>query len=252
MSDKKLELIDKVGFSKYFKADRWEDYNRQFFDGLAPKYDRLNEVLSFGQHRRFKRHAIKSARVKAGDRVLDLCTGSGDIALFIARQYPNCQVIALDASERMLDIARKRAAEQRLRNVSFQKGDVLHLPFADQEFDVTLIGFGLRNLADLEGGILEMKRVTRSGGRIVNLDLGRPEGTLLTWLHKLYFRTFIPFLGKTLFHRGEFNSFDYLPTSGQYFPKQAELVKLFEALGLRDVLRHDFMFGALSEQVAIV
>lgn len=248
--DKKLELIDRLEFRKYFKAEKWEDFNRQFFDGLAPKYDKLNEVLSLGQHTRYKKEMIESADIKDGDRILDLCTGSGDIALFIAQKYPNCKIVGIDASEKMLEIARERTAG--LKNVQFQKGDVLDLDFQENEFDVTIISFGLRNLADIEKGILEMKRVTREGGRILNLDLGRPSGAFLTWVHKLYFRTFIPFLGRTFFHRGEFNSFAYLPTSGQYFPAQQQLVEIFEKLGLRDVTRRDYILGSISRQVGTV
>jgi demethylmenaquinone methyltransferase/2-methoxy-6-polyprenyl-1,4-benzoquinol methylase len=248
--DKKSELINRLEFRKYFKADKWEDFNREFFDGLAPKYDRLNEVLSLGQHTRHKKYMIKSAGIKDGDRILDLCTGSGDIAIYIAQAYPKCEVIAIDASEKMLEIARERAKD--LKNVSFRKGDVLNLDFKENEFDITIISYGLRNLADIKKGILEMKRVTREGGRIVNLDLGKPKNGFLKWIHKIYFRTFVPFLGKTFFHRGEFNSFAYLPTSGEYFPQQEQLVKIFEELGLKNVRRHDFMLGAISQQIATV
>jgi len=246
----KLELIQKLEFGKYFNADSWEEYNRQFFDGLAPKYDRLNEILSLGQHRRYKKSAIKSLGIKNGEKILDLCTGSGDLALFVAQRFPDCQVVGLDASEKMLDIARKRG--EGLRNVRFIKGDVLDLEFSDNEFDAVLISFGLRNLSDIKEGILEMKRVARPGGRILNLDLGRPNGSFLSWIHKIYFRTFIPFLGKALFHRGEFNSFAYLPTSGQYFPPQDRLIEIFRELGLRDVRKRDYMLGAISQQMGIV
>jgi demethylmenaquinone methyltransferase/2-methoxy-6-polyprenyl-1,4-benzoquinol methylase len=146
-----------------------EDFNREFFDGLAPKYDRLNEVLSLGATYTSQKYMIKSAGIKDGDRILDLCTGSGDIAIYIAQAYPKCEVIAIDASKKMLEIARERAKD--LKNVSFRKGDVLNLDFKENEFDITIISYGLRNLADIKKGILEMKRVTREGGRIVNLGL---------------------------------------------------------------------------------
>lgn len=247
---KKFELLDTVGFKKYFKAEKWEDFNRQFFDGLAPKYDRLNEVLSFGQHHRYKRHAVKSAGIKPGDRILDLCTGSGDLAIYIAKHYPSCEIIAVDASGKMLEIARERAAG--LNQIRFQKGDALKLEFADDFFDVTMIGFGLRNLLDLKAGLKEIKRVTKPGGRVVNLDLGKPRGRFLKWIHKIYFLKFIPFLGRAIFHRHEFNSFKYLPESGQYFPPQEALVEIFEEAGYRNVTNRNFMLGAVAEQVAYV
>lgn len=247
---KKFELLDTVGFKEHFKADSWEDFNRQFFDGLAPKYDRLNEVLSLGQHRRHKRHAVQSACIKPGDRVLDLCTGSGDLAIYIARKYPSVQVIAVDASAGMLEIARKRAAG--LSRIEFRQGDALRLDFPDDYFDVTMIGFGLRNLLDLKAGLKEMQRVTKTGGRVVNLDLGTPKGKFLQAVHEIYFRRFIPFLGRTFFHRNEFNSFKYLPESGRYFPPQDILVEIFKETGYRQVKNRNFMLGAVAEQVAIV
>ncbi|MCB9799507.1 MAG: ubiquinone/menaquinone biosynthesis methyltransferase [Candidatus Omnitrophica bacterium] len=245
---KKLELIDKVGFRDHFKADKWEDFNRDFFDGLAHKYDALNEVLSLGMHRLFKKRAVHNAGLKNGDRVLDLCTGSGDIALYIAKKYPGCRVVGADVSKNMLEIARKRG--EGISNLEFIEADALNLPFENQSFDVTFISFGLRNLFDLKEGILEMKRVTRAGGRVVNLDLGKPKGRIRNALYTLYFLKLIPFLGRTVFHRNEFNSFKYLPESGKYFPAPEELLRVFSSLGFEDCRSYNFMFGAINQQIA--
>lgn len=250
LKNKKEELIEAVGFRKHFQAEKWEDFNRQFFDGLAPKYDRLNEVLSLGQHMRYKKDLVRSANLKPGQKVLDLCTGSGDITLLIAAEHPEVEVVGLDASSKMLEIAKERTKQ--FPQISFTQGDVLNLVFEDNTFDVTVISFGLRNLANIEAGIEEMKRVTKKGGLILNLDLGRPENAFLEWVHKVYFRTFIPFLGKTIFHRGEFNSFAYLPKSGDYFPVQRELVEIFKKLGLSNVERKDYMLGSISQQKGVV
>jgi len=246
----KYRLLDEVGFRKYFKADTWEEFNRQFFDGLAPKYDRLNEVLSLGQHRRIKRAAIRHLQIQGRAKILDVCTGSGDMAIMMARAYPDASVIGVDVSEKMLEIARKRA--QGIGNVQFRTADAMRLPFEKGYFDRVLISFGLRNLDDLRAGLSEMKRVTRPGGFVSNLDLGRPPDGFLAWVHQVYFRNFIPWLGKTFFHRGEFNSFGYLPTSGKYFPPQAELVKIFQCLGFSGVQRYDFMLGSISQQIGQV
>lgn len=245
----KDELIKKAGFNQYFEADNWEEYNKKFFDGLAKKYDFLNQILSCGMHIRSKKLAIKNMNIKPDSCVLDLCTGSGDIAIFIARENPSCQVIGVDVSENMLQIAREKA--RGLPNLEFRTADALHLPFADQTYDFTFIGFGLRNLVDLKKGVLEMKRVTKSGGVISSLDLGKPQKGFLSSVYKIYFETLIPFLGRTLFHRHEFNSFQYLPESNKFFPAPDELVKIFIACGLKDVKRHDFMLGGISQQIGI-
>ncbi len=246
----KLRLLEEVGFKEHFKAETWEEYNRQFFDGLAPKYDRLNEVLSLGQHQRIKRTAIRDLGIKPGAKVLDVCTGSGDTAIMIGKTYPDASVIGVDVSEKMLAIARDRA--KGLKNVEFRSANAMKLPFADGSFDRVLISFGLRNLEDLKSGLLEMKRVTRPGGFVSNLDLGRPPEGFLSWVHQVYFRGFIPWLGKTFFHRGEFNSFGYLPNSGKYFPSQAGLAAIFSELGFSNVRRRDFMLGAISQQTGEV
>lgn len=246
--EKKLALIDSVEFNKHFRADKWEDYNREFFNALAPKYDFLNQILSMGMQDRFKLKALERSGIKPGDRVLDICTGSGDMAIWIARKYPDCRVVGIDAAEKMLDIARRRA--EGLPNVSFKKADAMHLSFDDHFFDVSLISFGLRNLTDLEGGLLEMKRVTRPGGKVMNLDLGKPQGSVKRFLYEMYFGQWIPFLGRTFFHRGEFNSFQYLPSSNRYFPDQRQLVEIFNRLGFRNTCAYEYMFGGVSQQVA--
>ncbi|MFZ5801533.1 MAG: ubiquinone/menaquinone biosynthesis methyltransferase [Candidatus Omnitrophota bacterium] len=246
----KYRLIEEVGFKDHFKADRWQDYNRQFFDGLAPKYDRLNEVLSLGQHRRVKQKALSRIGIRSGWKILDLCTGSGDMAIFLGRRYPDCEILGADVSEKMLEIARRRG--KGLPNVRFVNEDTMSLRFPDRTFDLVLISFGLRNLDDLKAGLLEMKRVAKPGGFVVNLDLGQPPAGFFRWGHRLFFHHLIPFLGKTVFHRGEFNSFRYLPTSSKYFPSQSELVTIFEAMGFKDVKRYDYMFGGISQQIGQV
>ena len=247
---KKYRLLEEVGFRRYFKAETWADFNRQFFDGLAPKYDRLNEVLSLGQHHRIKREAIQSLDLNPKAKVLDLCTGSGDIAIDIAKHFPYSHVVGIDASEKMLEIARSHA--RGLGNIEFKKADALKLPFENETFDAVIISFGLRNLEDLKAGILEMKRVTKSGGKIMNLDLGTPENLFLRWFHAVYFGRLIPLLGRILFHRGEFNSFHYLPASRKYFPNQRELVEILNELCPGSVQRRDYMLGAISQQTAVI
>jgi demethylmenaquinone methyltransferase/2-methoxy-6-polyprenyl-1,4-benzoquinol methylase len=247
---KKYELLDRVGFKKFFKAEKWADYNRQFFDGLASKYDLVCEFLSFGRHSHFKEQAIRNVGIGPGAKVLDLCTGTGGIATLIARNVPSAQVTGVDVSEKMLEIARRRGAG--LPNLKFEKADVLSLPFQDRTFDVVFTSFGLRNLDDMEKGILEMKRVTKSGGRITSLDLGKPKGVFLNFIYYIYFLHIVPFLGAVFFHHHEANSFYYLTESGKYFPRQEKLVEIFKSFELREVKNYDFMLGAVAQQVGIV
>lgn len=243
-------LIENAGFSRYFRAGSWEEYNKQFFDGLAPKYDFLNQVLSCGMHLRSKKEAIQRIPVQPQARILDICTGSGDIAVFVARDNPLCRVIGVDVSQNMLQLAREKA--KGLTNVEFRTADALNLPFQDGEFDAVFMGFGLRNLSDMAKGISEMKRVTKPGGYVTSLDLGKPKEGALRTVYHFYFERLMPFLGRTVFHRHEFNSFRYLPESNKFFPSPQELVRLFQSCGLKDVRTHDYMLGGISQQIGRV
>jgi demethylmenaquinone methyltransferase/2-methoxy-6-polyprenyl-1,4-benzoquinol methylase len=246
-NDAKLRLIREVGFDRHFKAGSWADYNRQFFDGLAEKYDATNVMHSFGTKRRIDRVAVSRLPLRPGDHVLDLCTGSGDIAILLARA--GARVTAVDASGEMLRVARRKAAGL-LDRIDFVEGDALALEFADEAFDGAVISFGLRNLSSLEGGLAEMRRVVRTDGFVSNIDQGKPRNRMFNALYEVQFKRIAPILGKLVFHRGEFNSFRYLPESNKYFPDQAALASIFQSLGFTDVVTHEYWFGAIAQQVA--
>lgn len=247
----KLALLDQVGFKKFFRAKTWSEYNRQFFDGLAGKYDVLNGVLSFGTHRAVKKAAIEKIALPARANVLDVCTGSGDVALFLARRDPQAMITGIDASDNMLAIASRRARQMQLSNAAFVHMDALHLEYPDHTFDAVFISFGLRNLEDLSAGLREFKRVLKPGGVLVNLDMGKPVHPVARAVYAAYFERLIPFLGKHIFHRGEFNSFAYLPMSNRFFPQPAELARLFEETGFQNIRTHSYLFGAIAQQTGI-
>jgi len=242
-------LIDEVGFKKYFTGGRWEEFNLAFFNGLAPKYDRLNYVVSLGRHRAIKSMAVKRVPLKENARVLDLCCGSGDIAVLFAKHHPTAQVIGVDVSQKMLDLAAPRIKDN--PNISLRCADVFNLDFPDGYFDCVFIGFGLRNLSDIDAGLATMARLTKPGGFVVNLDMGKPKAKLDQFLYRNYFERLIPFLGKHLFHRGEFNSFAYLPASNRYFPSPEELIFRMKALGLGEFQCYDYLFGGIAQQIGI-
>lgn len=249
--DAKLRLIRDVGFDRHFKASTWAEYNRQFFDGLAEKYDATNVMHSFGTKGAIDRAAVRRLPIRAGMRILDLCTGSGDIAIEIAALHPECRVVGVDASRAMLDVATRKAGAL-VDRIQFEEGDALDLRFPTGHFDGAVISFGLRNLASLRAGLVEMTRVVKPGGFICNIDQGRPRGRLFNLAYEIHFRRLAPLLGKLVFHRGEFNSFRYLPESNKYFPSQAELAGIMAELGLEDVQIHEHWRGAVSQQIAKV
>lgn len=246
----KEQLIEQIGFSQYFQAKRWADYNRKFFNQLAPKYDYLNEVITLGMQTRYKTQVIKRSPIKNGDYILDICTGSGDMALLMAKLFPKSRVVGVDVAEKMLEIAKVKS--KGLPNVHFEFGDAMQLPYPDNSFNVTMMSYGLRNLTDFKVGIAEMRRVTKPNGVIIIVDLGKPSGFLNKIIYKFYFETLMPFLGHYVFHRGEFNSFKYLPESNKFFPSAQVLKNALINGGLKNVRTYTYMMGIVSQQVCFV
>jgi demethylmenaquinone methyltransferase/2-methoxy-6-polyprenyl-1,4-benzoquinol methylase len=247
----KMRLINDVGFNRYFKAATWAEYNRQFFDGLAEKYDATNVMHSFGTKRSIDRAAVARLPITPGACILDLCTGSGDIAIRMARLHPDVRVVGVDASPAMLRVASRKAGPLWDR-IELMEGDALALPFADGHFDGAVISFGLRNLTSLRAGLQEMARVVKPGGFVCNIDQGQPRGRLFRIAYELHFRRLAPILGKLVFHRGEFNSFRYLPESNRYFPDQDSLCGIMGEVGLVNVRNFNYWRGAIAQQIAMV
>lgn len=221
---------------------------QKIFDNISGCYDRLNNIISFGHHLDVKIQAIKNVPLKSDFKILDLCTGTGDIAIYIAENIvKEGLVIGADFSEKMLEIARKKG--QGIENLTFIEADALNLPFKDEEFDACFISFGLRNLTDLKKGLQEMKRVTKKGGFVVSLDMGKPKG-IIGFFYHIFLFFIVPILG-FLFSR-KFAAYKYLPESTKKFPSPEKLVEIFEQTGFKNVQRHDFVFGAISEQIGEV
>jgi demethylmenaquinone methyltransferase/2-methoxy-6-polyprenyl-1,4-benzoquinol methylase len=196
---------------------------RGMFDRIAPVYDVMNRVMTAGLDGRWRRLAVREV-VWPGDRVLDACCGTGDLAIEAERR--GARVVGLDFSERMLERARRKSG-----TIEWVRGDALALPFADGEFDAATVGFGVRNLEDLEGGLRELARVVRPGGRVAVLEITRPGG-LLKPFFRLWFDVLVPLAGKVL-PGGK--AYTYLPASVRRFPGPDDLTELFERAGLAGV-----------------
>ena len=164
------------------------------FNAIARRYDLLNRLMTLGLDRRWRRLAAAEAQPQPGERVLDVCCGTGDLALALARQCPSCEVVGLDFSDAMLDRARQKTAARTpgAGNVSYVRGDLLHLPFADDMFVAATVAFGVRNVPDVRAAFAEMARVTRPGGRVVCLEATRPRGALARRFHALWLGTIVP------------------------------------------------------------
>lgn len=193
------------------------------FDRIAPLYDLMNRLMTAGLDQGWRRAAARAV-VRPGDRVLDLCCGTGDLAL--AAREAGGDVTAVDFSAPMLERARPKSSE-----IVWLEADALHLPLADDTFDVVTIGFGLRNVASAEQGLAEMRRVLTAGGRLAVLDVTRPRG-LLAPFYKVWFDALIPAVGKLL--PGGV-AFTYLPASVRRFPEPRELARLMEEAGFEHI-----------------
>jgi demethylmenaquinone methyltransferase/2-methoxy-6-polyprenyl-1,4-benzoquinol methylase len=209
------------------------DSVRTMFDRIAPVYDVMNHVMTAGLDIRWRRRAAQAA-VRAGDRVLDAACGTGDLAIADLRAGAG-KVTGLDFSPKMLERARAKHA-----SIEWLQGDMLALPFADETFDAATVGFGVRNVENLELGLRELRRVLRPGGRLAILEITQPRGALRPF-YSLWFDRIVPLLGKVL-PGGD--AYTYLPASVKRFPTAERLADLLREAGFGDV-RFTLMGGSI-------
>jgi demethylmenaquinone methyltransferase / 2-methoxy-6-polyprenyl-1,4-benzoquinol methylase len=216
------------------------------FGALAPRYDLINDLQSLGLHRRWKKRLAKMAAVKPGQKALDLCCGTGDIAFALHRA--GAEVVGLDFSPAMLEVAQARVkqmtAAPNAPPLEFRTGDAMQIPYGPSSFDIVSIGYGLRNLESWEHGLEEMLRVARTGGRILVLDFGKPDGWLWQRLFFFYLRTVVPLLGKIFCHDAA--ALAYIYTSLQAYPDQRGVAAKMTELGCREVGVRNLLGGAMS------
>ena len=198
---------------------------RAMFDRIAGVYDLMNGVMTAGMHHRWRSRAADLARVGPGSRVLDVATGTGDLAIELASR--GADVVGMDFSAEMLTIARRKAEQ-----IRFEQGDAQALAYPDGSFDAATVGFGARNFGDLRQGLSEMARVVKPGGRVVVLEITTPTKPPLSSFFSLWFDRLVPALGKVA---GDSDAYTYLPASVKRFPDAPSLAALMHDAGLREV-----------------
>jgi demethylmenaquinone methyltransferase/2-methoxy-6-polyprenyl-1,4-benzoquinol methylase len=198
---------------------------RAMFDRIAGVYDLMNSVMTAGLHHQWRSRAVDLARVGPGSRALDVATGTGDLAVELARR--GADVVGSDFSEGMLDRARVKDP-----SITWEWGDAQALPYADATFDAVTVGFGARNFSDLDRGLSEMARVTKPGGRVVVLEITTPTKPPLSTFFRLWFDRIVPGLGKLA---GDSEAYTYLPNSVKRFPGPEALGGALVRAGLEDV-----------------
>ena len=220
---------------------------KELFDSIARRYDLINDLQSFGLHRRWKRQVLDLADLSPGISALDVCCGTGDLSWGMARR--GAKVIGLDFSEEMLKVATSRTMANHATNAAseapqFIRGDALQLPFQDQTFDVVTIGYGLRNLASWEAGLMEIKRVLKPGGRLIALEFGKPENALWRSMYFGYLKLFVPILG--LVFCGNSGAYAYILESLKTYPAQRGVAARMQELNFGQVKIINLLGGAMS------
>jgi demethylmenaquinone methyltransferase / 2-methoxy-6-polyprenyl-1,4-benzoquinol methylase len=222
------------------------------FNTIAPRYDLINDLQSFGLHRYWKRRLIQLSEARPGQRALDLCCGTGDIVLSIARH--GVKVTGLDFSESMLKVARQRSWKSEVgvalsendggQRVQFIQADAQDIPFPDAYFDIVTVSYGLRNLASWETGLREMWRVAKPRGRVLVLDFGKPNNALWRGLFFAYLKCFVPLLGRTF--SGDSQTHAYILESLTHYPAQQGVAAKMREMPLTKIRIINLLGGIMS------
>ena len=235
---------------------------KKLFNDISNDYDKLNNIMTFGLHKEIKRNAISSLDINLFNvystydhdlssrssipvrqpKILDLCTGTGDLAGLLKKKYPDAQVIGVDFSHEMLKIAKEKYSD-----IEFLETDCTKLPFENEQFDLCIISFGLRNVENIEKVLQEIHRVLKKGGCFINIDLGKPN-KFFNLFFKPYMYLWVSLLGK-VFH-GDETPYKYLAVSNEEFPSQNMLVELFKEIGFVDVKNKNYVFGQIASQIS--
>ncbi|CAH2213391.1 demethylmenaquinone methyltransferase [Tepidibacter aestuarii] len=220
------------------------------FQNISQDYDKLNDIISFNMHKRWKRDTIKHLNIVEDSKLLDVCCGTGDFSIMLSSEIDKkISVIGLDFSENMLSVAREKKEQYKLDNVEFIHGNAMDLPFEDNTFDNVTIGFGLRNTPDYEKAISEMMRVVKPGGKVACLDTSHPTFPIYKQLYWFYFKNIMPRIGQLFSkHRKEYQ---WLNDSTEQFLSKKELKDLFSKVGFKNVKVKSYVGGCAALHIGV-
>lgn len=222
-----------------------EERVHSVFESIASQYDRMNDVISFRRHKAWREYAMRRMNVRPGQAVIDLCCGTCDWTIALAKANGSGEVVGLDFSRNMLDVGRKKIVKEGLEErIALVEGNAMELPYEANRFDIATIGFGLRNVPDLDKVLREMVRVVKPGGMVVCLDASKPTKEPFRTFYYAYFDRLLPLLGKWFAKRYE--QYKWLPESLKTFPDREELEERFRAAGLTNVQSRGFFFDVAA------
>ena len=236
------EQINPYGHDGRHKSQQVE----AMFDNIAPAYDFMNRAMTLGIDKSWRKLAVNlAAREESSKKVLDVATGTGDLAIALAKAIPRASVIGIDLSEKMLEEARKKVAEAGIADrVVLMPGDCLSLPFDDATMDVVTVAFGVRNFENLERGLAEMRRVLRPDGRLIMLELSVPQSRIVRPLYQIYTRGVIPMVGRMV--SKDTSAYSYLPASIAAVPQGDDMVRLIRNAGFKSAVYRPLTFGVCT------
>jgi demethylmenaquinone methyltransferase / 2-methoxy-6-polyprenyl-1,4-benzoquinol methylase len=226
--------------------DKSNDRVRRMFGEIAPRYDRMNHLLSMQVDRYWRRRTVRLVPPRGEQPILDLCTGTGDLAFVYHRASGGkVPIVGADFCHEMLEIAREKAAKKKLTGIEFIEADAQYLPLPSDTFQIVCVAFGLRNVADTDRGLAEMARVCAPGGRVAVLEFSSPRTQPLKSAYGWYFRHALPRIGQLL-SRNNSAAYNYLPESVGEFPQYEALAERMRTAGLVDVRFHPLTFGVAT------
>lgn len=233
----------------YDEGERKGAQVEKMFDSIAPAYDFMNTAMTFGLHRYWRNRALKAAarRSSTPSDILDIATGTGDVAFRLAKNYPDAHITGVDLSRGMLEIAMEKVKgmpENVRKRLNFEVGDSLALQFSNRSFDLITVAYGVRNFEHLRLGLDEMYRVLRPGGTLCIIELSVPSSPLLKWGYNLYSRHIIPFIGRIV--SGDSRAYTYLPESIAAAPQRDSLTAILRETGFRDNEWRSLTFGTVT------
>jgi demethylmenaquinone methyltransferase/2-methoxy-6-polyprenyl-1,4-benzoquinol methylase len=215
------------------------------FDRISPKYDALNHLLSLNIDKVWRRKTAKAVAKSQPKTILDLATGTADLAIALAKCNPQAHIIGMDISEKMLEIGKEKVSKKGLANqIELRLGDAATLPFESNTFDAITVAFGVRNFENLERGLSEIHRILKPNGQAVILEFSMPERFPIKQLYTLYFKHLLPAIGKAVSKDG--NAYSYLPLSVEQFPKPKVFLRMLAEKGLENVMAKPLSFGIAS------
>ena len=231
-------------------VDKSSDRVRDMFAQIASKYDLMNHLLSLNIDKYWRSATVKRVPVSGGEPILDLCTGTGDLAFALRKKHPDVPIIGADFCNEMLDVARQKQRQRGIHDIEFVEASAMELPFESDQFQVVSVAFGIRNVEDTAQGLSEITRVCRPGGRVAILEFSRPYIWPLNSIYNMYFRYVLPKVGQWM-AKNDKSAYEYLPSSVSQFPSGNDFADLMRNAGLSQIEMHPMTLGVATLYVGV-